>query len=1163
MRDLVGPGFGFVPLAPRPDEQKPPAECWELSEVDGLVPWMQSHPTETGATPNTSVPEPDLPRPAIDEPEDSEPTASPTTAPTPANPNAAGTAIASPRLAKSPRSGGPSGTPRPLAIGSRWQRLALVAALFLLPLILVETALRSWASAREQQFDDRLASQLRADLAWMERSNEPRQQLGLWLRRQFDEICQHALRSPDPRQALPNLVLPLMRRLHQLLPSLSIDLSVLPDPGNGTADTGDTRIVASQGTDVWFSAAERQYIVDLLYADLPHTFASGAVLADVPHWFDPARTLATEPARAALLSSLGAFRPLWSNGLRYAFSQPFISPRWWNHPRRIAAFESGLDVLASTTAVVLRQHLWGLLTFRVTPSDLTTNLLWRCAAGNLRHEGAILAIQPIGARRGMRIVPAVFRNHAGLRAVLRGQIRDRQVSGAWRCVAGTVLLDQPYRVVVARRTTRPQSSTDRIYELRGFLVLLWLALGLAMARRILAGSETWTWSLTAILSGTFLIVLLPALFVGMQLQERDLRERGDQVESEGRRTLDLIVARVDEGTRVYDAWYCALIERWLENAALFERIMNLARHQPGGSDSPAQPLFEKIVLERMRPMGLDLIMAMLVTTRDEGTFVPRPEQPINRTKQMMDRKVGIALLRNSLESMFRPEDQQATALKGAVEAVVGAEVENFLTAMAQMLPPKISAHMLAAPRSQVQVRLSETRDAEYLYRSYLQNPGQPTTLLRLSWLMGSCFRQHLQAWDEALQQDPALAGISRLTTSQRFQPAWALARPYFTFRKWVPDKPPRLVRRNHLQPPDAANVVALTAMSGEPTARVIGTGEQRRLLMAVPGVQQRDQVFLGEIPIGQILGEAQRQVQTVRWWLALLVVLTVALSLQVARRFLAPVLALADAAARITAGDFQARLPRLTGDSEFAVLARSFNAMADGVAEGRLLGRFVPEAALAATRDRDRSEQARSGVAREAVVVFVSLAGFKPLLTGSDAGELVGGLNATLQRFSRVIRQHGGEIDKFIGEKILAVFHPRDDNHLATPVQGALAAAEEIRRLSRQFAVEEGNRDETQPLALPVGIGIVAGPILAGILGAPEVRLEYTVIGDTVNLASRLCDLALSLPGAGIVLDGNVARVIGAEGDTERWPRLRRLAVQRVKGKSRQVEVHLLAEVSR
>jgi len=173
----------------------------------------------------------------------------------------------------------------------------------------------------------------------------------------------------------------------------------------------------------------------------------------------------------------------------------------------------------------------------------------------------------------------------------------------------------------------------------------------------------------------------------------------------------------------------------------------------------------------------------------------------------------------------------------------------------------------------------------------------------------------------------------------------------------------------------------------------------------------------------------------------------------------------------------------------------------------------------------------------------------KKLAKDTEPIRLVENLNLYLRAMSAIIHHQGGEIDKFIGDKILAVFRPKSGSTLATAVGPALTAAKSMAR---------GMKKSVDPLPRSIGIGITAGTVLSGILGTDRVRLEHTVIGDTVNLASRLADLACrSQPGGILVGDEIVA--MSADSFADGKPtEFTRIDVSVVKGKTRNVNIFQL-----
>jgi adenylate cyclase len=225
------------------------------------------------------------------------------------------------------------------------------------------------------------------------------------------------------------------------------------------------------------------------------------------------------------------------------------------------------------------------------------------------------------------------------------------------------------------------------------------------------------------------------------------------------------------------------------------------------------------------------------------------------------------------------------------------------------------------------------------------------------------------------------------------------------------------------------------------------------------------------------------------------------ISLVFARRLSGPVEALAAHTRVIASGNYSQRI-ELHRSDELGRLAESFNAMSAGLAERDrvrdLLDKNVsPEVAAQLLRDGS----ALGGQVREVTIIFVDLRGFTALSEKLPPPELLSLLNRYLDRMSREIERHGGVIDKFIGDAIMALFGAP----LAQPDSAgrALAAA-----LAMEGALMELNHElvrEGRP-ALAFGIGVNTAPVVAGNIGSQR-RLNYSVIGDGVNIAARLQSL--------------------------------------------------------
>jgi adenylate cyclase len=172
----------------------------------------------------------------------------------------------------------------------------------------------------------------------------------------------------------------------------------------------------------------------------------------------------------------------------------------------------------------------------------------------------------------------------------------------------------------------------------------------------------------------------------------------------------------------------------------------------------------------------------------------------------------------------------------------------------------------------------------------------------------------------------------------------------------------------------------------------------------------------------------------------------------------------------------------------------------DAVARSRLERYFAP--AVAARIAERRSAPRPGGERLPATVLFSDVRGFVGLAESSAPEAVAAHLSEYFEAMVEIVFAHGGTLDKFIGDALLAVWgapEPGPDD----PGR-AVAAALAMRRTMHELNIQW--RAEGKP-ALSAGMGLHAGEVFAGMIGSSR-RLEYTVIGDVVNVASRLCDAA-------------------------------------------------------
>jgi adenylate cyclase len=188
----------------------------------------------------------------------------------------------------------------------------------------------------------------------------------------------------------------------------------------------------------------------------------------------------------------------------------------------------------------------------------------------------------------------------------------------------------------------------------------------------------------------------------------------------------------------------------------------------------------------------------------------------------------------------------------------------------------------------------------------------------------------------------------------------------------------------------------------------------------------------------------------------------------------------------------------------------------------------------------DPSKLKLGGVRLEITIVFTDLAGFTGVSEKLPAEQVAALLNRHLAEMTDIVISHGGTVDKFIGDAVMALWgaplpDPKQSEH-------ALAAAIEMQRATAKFAAELAS---TGGPVLRMRVGLHRGECIVGNLGGHN-RFEYTAIGDAVNLASRL-EGVNNVYGTGILASDAVASASGM--------RLRRVDAVRVKGRHQAVEL--------
>ncbi len=286
-----------------------------------------------------------------------------------------------------------------------------------------------------------------------------------------------------------------------------------------------------------------------------------------------------------------------------------------------------------------------------------------------------------------------------------------------------------------------------------------------------------------------------------------------------------------------------------------------------------------------------------------------------------------------------------------------------------------------------------------------------------------------------------------------------------------------------------------TTGSGE---RILNLTQPVRLNEAIAGA-----VHVG-VSLDFIAQLVEKEKSAILWMTVGLIVVGLAIALFMGIRFSRPISQLVAATEAIGKGDYRHRVT-LARTDELGNLAAAFNRMGDELCThmltrasfGKYVGQEVLDLILA-----DPERVWLKGRKNEATILFADIRGFTAYTENREPEAVVEVLNTYFETATGAILDHGGYVDKFIGDGVLGVFGVpvyRTD-HVERAVRAALDLLERL-----QHHPTRPTRDHF-PLS-SVGIGIHSGPVVSGNIGS-QAKMEYTVIGHTVNLASRLSTLA-------------------------------------------------------
>ncbi len=265
-------------------------------------------------------------------------------------------------------------------------------------------------------------------------------------------------------------------------------------------------------------------------------------------------------------------------------------------------------------------------------------------------------------------------------------------------------------------------------------------------------------------------------------------------------------------------------------------------------------------------------------------------------------------------------------------------------------------------------------------------------------------------------------------------------------------------------------------------------------------------------------------------FLGVLLLLSALLTRFMKYTIITPVRDIGDVCRAVTGGNFSHKV-NIHSRDEIGELGSTVNTMVDGLYERYALSKFVSNSTIQSLQREGEGESITL------TLLFSDIRGFTSYSEAHTPEEVVSRLNEMLNMQSRIIGLHNGDVDKFVGDEVVAIF---------TGPEGPLSACRSALEIQAELKQNTEHYDKLQ-----VGIGIHTGEVIMGMIGSEE-RADYTVIGDNVNTASRLCS---SARGQEILLSLNTGKSVRLHADMEGPYKLR------VKGKQNYVGVYKLKKI--
>lgn len=685
-------------------------------------------------------------------------------------------------------------------------------------------------------------------------------------------------------------------------------------------------------------------------------------------------------------------------------------------------------------------------------------------------------------------------------------------------------------LVKAHRKTRLSNASDSGFEKMGFIMkLIWVVSGIVFIGNFFLMRRKVSLKLGVQLIIFMCWILFPAFYLGYNATERYILEKQTASMSYLRGGLEELVSAFDGSTELYKTWVCDTISGVIDRSFKAHEIdlSSMSEHDSRNVlDDVRKELLKNGIFSKnifLVVGGGETFSAMHGADSKEESF-----------------------FQNFFKAFYLPVIKENSRGEGKnagrrSQLLMDAHAEELVNIARSVLSAKALSSLAIKPLSLD--KLEGFGDQAYIFHKYLGRGVNAEAVIQIGLGLPSIERSSMIDWIENFSQKKFENLVWVITRNNH--PTWFLRAPFWKAVKT--GKMGLLSPVFDFLPADLLFWSLIGTKSKEPFTTIIDFAGEKCLLASLPGKSLLDYKIGALIPLRNHYESLAKFRRMLLLSMTAILILCSLIGFRLASGFIRPVKNLAANAEKLMAGDLSVRLPEIWEDSEISALSRNFNEVAANVETGKVLRKFVSDGALEIIQLGESLSSERNLKPISAIVLFLRLDKFWENTSKLPPENVVFELNRFFGMICREVNEAGGDVNKFIGEKVMAIFELKDEDTFDAQ---AFAAAKFALRISDLTQGNDGVFSNC-----PIRIGVAAGRVLSGVIGSEKNRLEQTVIGDVVNLASRLCTFDT---GEKILVNSKFAALLDESYAGLPFGEIVRLADQEIKGKKEAVRIFAL-----